>query len=566
MKKYSWLAAIIVVFALVFAFAGCGGAGAGGGRGPGTPGTPPVVGAVVEITFNAGDGVFPNGLGIARRNTGADGRITPPADVTLAGYKLAEWNTSSEGTGTTLTANTVHNAETSYYAIWEQDEFDITGSWDFGAPIVFAPGVNAWHIEGEAITAMKAAVPGSIIRLSMDATGGRGGDRNNWGIGSIGTGTTELDADVIGLRTAAGAGLVYTVYAEVTWLVEILGAGTRLTLFVPINNGDMLKKIDLMEPKAARPVGERPCVPEQPQTLAPGPVGGTLVENRALTITYGFFGDRTIGKGDILGPDLQLIKDTIAGLGAGEAVTLRVYVHNNFNANRTSWDVGQINGQGVLFGAGPNSDRFNDISQTALEVLLARDSAKLELNPYNEHSINRVELWKHPRPFINVTVDGSSVTDIFVNGSRGDVTHRLDNTGYRFAGTGGGHRGKYAWFRLDFGSERLSNFARIEFDLYVHDSLASRRFGLMAQTTAFSGSLANHQTTDNSGAGFLARYQVTEAMTTSVEGAGDKGTISLNILPTYANTLNATGILFLSIYEHTAETADIEITNIRFVK
>jgi len=124
MKKYSWLAAIIVVFAMVFAFAGCGGAGAGGGpRGGGGGG-----GTNINITFNAQSGTFPDGSHTRVVQIPTGGTVVPPIDVEYPyeGYTLKEWNTNRQGTGTTLTSSMTHNSATTYFAIWQDPEGNIT--------------------------------------------------------------------------------------------------------------------------------------------------------------------------------------------------------------------------------------------------------------------------------------------------------------------------------------------------------------------------------------------------------------------------------------------------------
>jgi len=125
MRKYSWLAAIIVVFAMLFAFAGCGGAGAGGGGsrpgGGGGNGTANAgSGETVNITFNPNGGTFTSDSSTANRivpiNKGAV--VSAPA-ITRENYTLNGWNTAQNGTGTAWTAARTHDAATTYYAQWQ---------------------------------------------------------------------------------------------------------------------------------------------------------------------------------------------------------------------------------------------------------------------------------------------------------------------------------------------------------------------------------------------------------------------------------------------------------------
>jgi hypothetical protein len=81
----------------------------------------------VTITFNAGEGTFTGGVGSGtstRTMTIPTGNVIPggiPEDVELDGYTLVEWNTQADGDGDTLEATTVHPANTTYHAIWEED-------------------------------------------------------------------------------------------------------------------------------------------------------------------------------------------------------------------------------------------------------------------------------------------------------------------------------------------------------------------------------------------------------------------------------------------------------------
>jgi len=191
---------------------------------------------------------------------------------------------------------------------------------------------------------------------------------------------------------------------------------------------------------------------------------------------------------------------------------------------------------------------------------------------------------------VKVSMSGSS--------ARGTITHFEDNTGYRFAGTGAGHRGKYAWFEIDFGAKKLSDYKEIKFDFEVISSTdADRRIALIASTIPIgTASLGTH---DNGGSnivanpygsdyGFLAAGQVTEPMgTTALLNTETPKEITFKIVPSVsmfevqellaadskppftdplaANALNASKV-YLSIYEHTEANAVIEVSNIRFIE
>ncbi|MCL2766032.1 MAG: InlB B-repeat-containing protein, partial [Treponema sp.] len=564
MKK-TWLILFSIIMAAGLVFIGC-------------PDTPPPEGGPYEITFNAGEGVFPSGLGFRRLNTDANGKVTPPLDVELEGHIFKEWNTSSIGIGTTLTADTVHNSNTTYYAVWQQDTFDVLEDWDFTdiAPIVppALQTINTWEITEDKLQALKDAEYGSVIRLYFDARDGSGTHRSNYGIGSIGTPTSMDDQNYVSLRTGPDTELVYYVDAEVEWLLDVLGSGDKLVIFIPIENGDMLTKIELMEPKEPRDVPERPTAPALPTVFAAEPQGGTKIGN--INITYGLLGDITVGKGDIAGTDLALINTTIANLEAGNTVIMRVYVRNMLDeSNRLSWGIGQINESEVLQGAnsqganaqGTDKDRANDLSLNTINDLISRDAEKLNLNPYNQHVITLIELWTAPINTIDVKLGDTVVSDIIVNGRSGTIWYLDDNIGYQFSGAAG-HRGKFAWFGIDFGETRLSDYKEVKFTFeVVSSSDATRRIALLAQSTPFANSsLTNHQDRPaDSGIGYLASFQVTEAMATSIANSATPLEVTLKIDPTYAATLDDSGLLYLSLYEHTEATAVIKISNIEFI-
>lgn len=72
----------------------------------------------VTITFDANGGSFSGGATTTVEiNKGAT--VTAPTITTPKSSSVfVEWNTDADGSGTTLTATTTHNADTTYYAIW----------------------------------------------------------------------------------------------------------------------------------------------------------------------------------------------------------------------------------------------------------------------------------------------------------------------------------------------------------------------------------------------------------------------------------------------------------------
>lgn len=567
MKKV-WLITVSIILVSGLALIGCDNGGNG---------------ETVEITFNAGNGEFSNGLGFRRVEIPKGGTVTPPTDVELKDHKLAGWTTDLEEDGTILTNSTRHNEDTTYYAIWEQDIFNVTGSWDYIGvnPSIAADDINVWmwEITSEAMTAVLAAIDGSVLRLHFDAREGRGEDRGGWSIGSIGTATSALDANVIGLWTLPGTGLVYYVDAEIDWIHDTLDDNKKLTVFVPVNNGDRLTKIELMEPKAARDPGDRPGVPAPPtDDLKVPPKAGEILVG-AIDIVFGYFGDPTVGKGEIAGTAIDQIKALYAELqDKDESAILRFYVRNLLDNNRTSWGIGQINGEQVLSGSdgreNPLNVRANDINLSTIMELLGTGST-LDLNPYNEHAIVLIELWRGlpgEGDSISIMLGDTKVDDIVVIGRSVSVRMFTDGSGYEFVGTGGGHRHKFAWFTVDFGDYKLSDFTEVTFTFEVVSGMGSsatsrggRRLALVAQSTEYgNAALSAHELP--SGDGYLAVGQVTHPMDGIDPDYGEPLEITLEIDPDSIGDLDDHNILHLIIYEHTDPTSFIRISNIRFIE
>jgi len=577
MKNYSWLIAFFAIIAISFAgFVSCDTGGGGGGA------------LTVEITFNASnieDGYFlSNLLGFKRVTIDQGGTVTPPNDAFMEGHKLNGWNTLPTGLGEMLTPSTTHYEDTTYYAIWEQNIFDVTQTWNItDDPTQVETNVNVWPLSVEMITKIKAAKYGSMLRLHFNAENGRGEDRNGWSIGSIGTATSSLDANVVSLWTKNNTPLIYYVDAEVEWLLDIIESdGDALKVFVPVNNGDILTQIQLLEPKENREPNTKP----QPYPLPPG--HGSVGDDGfvgTLTITYGYFGDPALGKGELTGDAIDLINYTFNHLAEDEKGILRVWVYNTLDINRASWGVGQINSVEILRGASGLSYYPNDISleRVVNELLVSRSS--LDLNPYNSHAIVLVELWKNVPGSITIKLGDRDVGNIFVQGRSGTVTHFEDKTGYEFAATGSGHRGKYAWFELDFGAKRLSNYSEIKFKFELVETNSAdpdRWLALYAGSTAIgNASLPSHPSGGSNLApflgsswGYLVGGQVTERMgdepLTNPE-LGEIVEISLKIDPSLTNVHNNSQRLFLSIYEHTAGSDGngknvIRISDIKFIE
>jgi len=522
--------------------------------------------AVVNVNFRAGDGAFYDGLGFRRVVVLRGGTVVPPQDPEREGYAFVEWNTTLAGTGTTLTEATRHYVGTDYFAIWEQTAFEVIGSWDFhpGVPPTPGGGFNTWNIQGEIIAAMRAADPGSQLRLNFDATGGTGGDRSNWGIGNIG-----VPPEIIALTAPTGAEMIYRIAVEADWLLDILGNdGEVLLVRTHAGNGDMLTRVELLEPIEPRVSPPRPSAPEPPAVRAPDPEDGILVGNIQIDTTGG---NIATGMGNIDGAELQKILNTItAAYAEDREILLRIYVRNVGHATATgSWGVGQLNGvTGLLMGTLLGTDRHNDISQAQFLAVLD-DGYSIFVNVYNQHVITLVELWTVPIPGDSITImlGDTPVEDIVVQGTGGNVTQFQDATGYRFSATNN-HRAGYAWFRVDLGDRRLSDFAYLVFDYDVRvapdtgDGSAGRRIALIARSEPFVGNLV---AMPGATTGQLGLGQVSAPMLTVIPNAEFPREVTLDILPLAAAALDAHSVLYFSIYEHTVAST-VEVSNIRFIE
>ncbi len=76
------------------------------------------------ITFDANGGTGTTDSD----TTGTDGKLStiPTAPTAPDGKTFKEWNTANDGTGTKLTTSIVHNADTEYFAIWEDEATEAT--------------------------------------------------------------------------------------------------------------------------------------------------------------------------------------------------------------------------------------------------------------------------------------------------------------------------------------------------------------------------------------------------------------------------------------------------------
>jgi len=588
MKKHSWLIALFAI--LTFAFAALVSCGEDDGT------------RVVEILFFCQDGYFENGLGFRRAFTGDDGKIAIPEEPTLVKFKFREWNTSANGhDGSVLSAGVVHKRDTTYYAIWDQDSFWVTEEWNFGgiAPDTTVSSFNTWTIEGDKLDALKDADSGSMLRLHFDARGGLGTNRNNWGVGIIGNGGTDV-MDFLPLNSPAGSAMLYFIDVEVDWLIEILERGIEDKLIVSTHrqNGDMLKEVYLLEPKEERIVGPRPPKPAEPADRgpAPDPEGRWIAD---ITIDYGLTGDMTQGKGHIAGTQLQLIKDTVAeALANNERVALRLWTRNTgvlLGRDTTSWtDCGRIGGdydQGALgISGGPiGADRAHLYSHTQVVHLLNLDR-DLFLNPYNDNIITLIELWVVPLRYAKIMAGATELQGV-VTGRNGAVIYLEDNSGFTFGPTNDS-RANYPWFELEFpAGKKLGDYKEIKFDYAIVDPAATsnRRIALIASTSSTLGtsSLTAHVTGGSnlaapmgSSNGWLAANQVTAPMVPALANSdvpvgGREVTLEiLKSLPAYVpagaahttltNTLAASKLYF-SIYENNRD-ATIRISNIRFIE
>ena len=601
MRKYSWMIALFAIFAVVFTgFVSC--KDGGGGKDPGNGNTETVI-----ITFNINsDGAEWGGdhasvvLSTVNVTINKGAAVTPPVAV-LADHDLTEWNTADDGTGHKLLASTTHEENTTYYAIWDQNLFDITETWDFSEilPTTAADDNNAnvWDLDGDIITALRAAKVGSVLRLYFDATGTTNGtNRNNWAIGSIGVGNTALDVIVIGLWSPQTAGLVYDIDVELDWCLDLLGAeGNKLHVFVPRNNGDKLVKVELMEPMEGRVPPVRPTAPPFP----PNNIRGLDADGNAdgfiavLPITFGYFGDVAAGKGEIAGAQIELIREEIEKIPEDSlsSVVLRIWTRNTLGNDRSSWaDCGQINSvPGLIGGANglgglldPVNNRASNIPHTGANGIIALLGTRnrLDLNPYNGQIITLVELWVITPPSMDITLSGDDdITQNVLIHARGGNVKSIEG-GFEFDRTAN-HRAGYSWFAVDFpGAKRLTHYSEIKFNYQLmSDQTDDRRIALIASNTALGSANFTAHSSGGSGQafpngsdhGFLAAGQVsrpilnedqTESLT--IEDPNTKQEIVLKIDPLEATHYHNQRVYF-SIYDHVFASV-IQITDIIFVE
>lgn len=81
------------------------------------------------ITFDAQGGSFAVGFNATKKVPSGDAIGTLPT-VTRDGYKFKEWNTAANGSGTTVTVDTVPTSGITYYAIWEEVSNKVTVTFD----------------------------------------------------------------------------------------------------------------------------------------------------------------------------------------------------------------------------------------------------------------------------------------------------------------------------------------------------------------------------------------------------------------------------------------------------
>jgi hypothetical protein len=195
-------------------------------------------------------------------------------------------------------------------------------------------------------------------------------------------------------------------------------------------------------------------------------------------------------------------------------------------------------------------------------------------------------------PVLNVTVSikagDETIPDVVINGRGGNngVVTALDGkNGYVHTAGTAGHRGKYAWFEIDFGDKRLSDFKEITFTYDVIEAgftnstdnvpQDGRRIALIASASPLgSANLSAHANAAGSTAGYLALGQVTKAMTEDLLNSEANRTVTLEIVPASSylgptctvtdNALNASKV-WLSIYEHTGPSAVVNIYDIEFI-
>lgn len=181
---------------------------------------------------------------------------------------------------------------------------------------------------------------------------------------------------------------------------------------------------------------------------------------------------------------------------------------------------------------------------------------------------------------IEIDVDGED-QQVLVKTRGGAVVALEGENGYQFGWKGSGHRSSFAYFEVDLGTGTLSDFEKIEFEFETTGD-GSSRVALIA-SIAEPASLSTHATggsgqgsglgSDN---GYLAAGQVTLPIRDPLE-VNTPLKMSLTIVSsvgdfeetftdtTATNALNATGKIWLSIYEHTGSGAINKVSNIVLV-
>ena len=125
---------------------------------------------IVTITFDAGAGKFTGGEGSGTniRTVIVDKGdvVAIPSDVALEGFNFIEWNDKDDGTGTKLAIDTAHDADTTYYAIWEeivQDPCEYCDKFPCECPVIFS---LAEYFEANAIGAALTSSSPRPLRAS----------------------------------------------------------------------------------------------------------------------------------------------------------------------------------------------------------------------------------------------------------------------------------------------------------------------------------------------------------------------------------------------------------------
>ena len=182
---------------------------------------------------------------------------------------------------------------------------------------------------------------------------------------------------------------------------------------------------------------------------------------------------------------------------------------------------------------------------------------------------------------LTITVSGAPVEGILVNATgNGAIVEYIDD-GYQFSRTDAGHQSSFAWFKVDFGSKKLSDYEAIEFDFEITGlcgSGSSRRPSLVASTlegltdaafgSSAGGSSNNFSLNQVSYTWNAARTFVNGTGAASIGNAvnGNVLSVKLTFDPARAAQFDDSNELYFSIYEHNGSPAAHRITNIEFIE